>query len=195
MLTTQLTLLNRLRDTRDHEAWHAFVEIYYPVIVGSLRIKGLQLTDAEDVTQQILISVAKSLAQRPHDPDRARFRTWLERITRNAAINALQRVPKDQSSGGTDAILALNAVPEATSDEAIFDQEHRLQLLRLASKTIECEFEPETWQAFWRTTILGESIETVAQSLGKQVGSIYAARSRIVRRLRQEIERIEAEEI
>ena len=65
--------------------------------------------------------------------------------------------------------------------------------MRVAAQSIECEFEVDSWQAFWRTTVLGESIESVAAALGKQVGSIYAFRSRIVRRLRIEIERLQAE--
>lgn len=193
MLTTQLSLINRLHNADDHEAWLAFVEIYYPVIVSSLRVKGLQLADAEDAAQQVLVSVARALAQRPHDPDRAKFRTWLERVTRNAALNALQRVPKDRASGGTDCMLALQELPQSMDDATLLDQEHRKQLMRLAAQSIECEFEVDTWQAFWRTTVLGESIDSVAQALDKQVGSIYAARSRIIRRLRIEIERMQAE--
>lgn len=191
MLTTQLSLIHRLRNADDHEAWLAFVEIYYPTIVRSLQIKGLQAADAEDAAQQVLISVARALKERPHDPDRAKFRSWLEVVTRNAALNALQRVPRDRATGGTDCLAALNAVPQAT-DEALLDQEHQRQLMRLAAHAIEAEFEPETWQAFWRTTVLGESIEQVALELGKQVGAVYAARSRIIRRLRKEIETLQS---
>ncbi len=189
MLTTQLSLIHRLRNADDHEAWMAFVEIYYPTIVRSLQIKGLQLADAEDAAQQVLMSVARALKERPHDPDRAKFRSWLEVVTRNTALNALQRVPRDRASGGTDCLEALNKLPQ-TTDESLLDQEHRRQLMRLAAQSIESEFEPESWQAFWRTTVLGESIESVAKAQGKQVGSIYAARSRIIRRLRKEIENL-----
>jgi RNA polymerase sigma-70 factor (ECF subfamily) len=193
MLTTQLSLINRLHNADDHEAWLAFVEIYYPVIVSSLRVKGLQLADAEDVAQQVLVSVARALAVRPHDPDRAKFRTWLERVTRNAALNAMLRVPKDRASGGTDCLLALHELPQTMDDAGVLDQEHRKQLMRLAAQSIECEFESDSWQAFWRTTVLGESIESVARELGKQVGSIYAARSRIIRRMRLEIQRLQSD--
>ena len=135
--------------------------------------------------------MARALKERPHDPDRAKFRSWLEVVTRNTALNALQRVPRDRAAGGTDCFVALNAVPEET-DELLLDQEHRRQLMRIAAQTIEPEFEPETWQGFWRTTVLGESIESVAMELGKQVGSVYAARSRIIRRLRKEIEDLQS---
>ncbi len=190
MLTTQLSLIQRLSNADDHEAWLAFVEIYYPVIVRSLQAKGLQLADAEDASQQVLVSVARTLAKRPHDPDRAKFRTWLEHVTRNAALNALKRVPKDRASGGTDCLIAISDIADP-ADEALLDQEHQKQLMRLAAEAIEHEFESSTWQAFWRTAVLGEPIEQVARELDRQVGSVYAARSRIVRRLRLEIERLQ----
>ena len=194
MLTTQLSLIHRLSNPDDNEAWLVFVGIYYPVIVNSLKAKGLQLADAEDVTQQVLVSVARALSARPHDPDRAKFRTWLEHITRNAAINAMQRVRKDRPVGGTDCQIAMQELP-SLDDESLLEQEHRRQLMRVAAQAVESEFEPETWQAFWRTAVLGESIEHVALQLGKQAGSIYAARSRVMKRLRKEIEQLQREEV
>jgi RNA polymerase sigma factor (sigma-70 family) len=188
MQTTQLSLIQRLHNADDHEAWQAFAEIYFPAIVNSLKFKGLAPEDAEDAAQQVLMSVARSLAKRPHDPQRARFRTWLERVTRNAALNALQRAPKDRATGGTDMLAVLSDVPHCEEDAALLEREHRKQLLRSAASRIECEFAPDTWQAFWRTTVLGEAIDSVARQLNKQVGSVYAARSRVVRRLRSEIE-------
>ena len=190
MLTTQLSLIHRLQNSEDNESWLTFVAIYYPVIINSLRTKGLANEDAEDAAQQVLASVARALSARPHDPDRAKFRTWLERITRNAAINALQRVPKDRSVGGTDCLLAFHSLP-SNDDESLLEIEHRRQLMRVAAQSIEHEFDPETWQAFWRTAVQDESIEQVAKSLGKQRGSIYAARSRVIRRMRKKVQELQ----
>ncbi|MBL8888823.1 MAG: sigma-70 family RNA polymerase sigma factor [Planctomycetaceae bacterium] len=189
MLTTRLSLIHRLQNTDDHEAWTAFVELYYPVIVRSLLRKGVARDDAEDTTQQILVSVSRTLVKQPYDPNRAKFRTWLEKITRHAAINALQRAPRDRALGGTTEAIALSQVPQS-DNEQLLEHEYRRQLFYAAAELVEAEFEATTWQAFWRTAVLGESIEAVAASLGKQVGAIYAARSRIIRRLKQEIDPI-----
>ncbi len=189
MLTTQLSLIHRLRNVDDHEAWQAFVELYYPVIVRSLLRKGLSCGDAEDAAQQVLFSVARSLAKRPYDPNRARFRTWLEQVTRNAALNALQRAPQDRALGGADPGLTLDQLQQP-ENERLLEHEYRKQLFHTAAQAIEGEFEAATWDSFWRTAVLGESIESVANALGKSSGSIYAARSRIIRRLKLEIERM-----
>jgi RNA polymerase sigma-70 factor (ECF subfamily) len=190
MLTTQISLLARLTDSDNSVAWRTFIEIYQPVIYRSLRAKGLQHFDADDVTQQILMSVAKSLASRPHDPNRGRFRTWLSRVIRNAAINAMQRVYRDQAAGGSQALELMAILPDRSdeSDESLFDREQQRQFFHHIAGLIQTEFEPSTWQAFWRTTVDGESIEKVAGELGKQVGSVYAARSRIMKRMRQEMD-------
>lgn len=186
MITTQLSLIRRLQNPDDREAWQVFVEIYFPAIFHSLRVKGLQHADAEDVAQQVLWSVSRSLSKQPYDPNRAKFRTWLETLIRNAAINALSRVPRDRGLGGDGSWDELPA--RSDSDEQLLLDEYRKQLFRVAAQQVSAEFGDDTWQAFWRTAVLQQSVDSVANDLGKQTGSIYAARSRVIKRIRQEIE-------
>lgn len=195
MQTTQWSLIVRLQDPCDQEAWREFSENYHAAILQSLIRKGLMQQDAEDITQQVMMSIANTLSKRPHDPDRAKFRTWLERVIKNAAINALRDSSKRAAAkGGTDALSLLNAIPSQDDAQELLAQEYQKQLVRVASKVIENEFQPDTWQMFWRSTVLGLPIEQVAKELGKQVGSVYASRSRVMRRLRMEIERMQTEE-
>ena len=195
MRTTQWSLIVRLQDPRDQEAWMKFSENYHSAIIQSLLRKGLMQQDAEDIAQQVMMSVANTLSKRPHDPDRAKFRTWLERVIRNAAINALRDSSKRVvAKGGTDSLSQLSSLPSQDDASELLAQEYQNQLVRIASKAIEGEFQPVTWQMFWRSTVLGQPIEQVASELGKQVGSVYASRSRVMRRLRMEIERIQDEQ-
>jgi RNA polymerase sigma-70 factor (ECF subfamily) len=195
MQTTQWSLIVRLQDPRDQEAWMTFSENYHAAIMQSLLRKGLMQQDAEDIAQQVMMSVANTLSKRPHDPDRAKFRTWLERVIRNAAINALRDSSKRVvAKGGTDSLSQLSSLPSHDDASELLAQEYQNQLVRIASKAIEGEFQPDTWQMFWRSTVLGQPIEQVASALGKQVGSVYASRSRVMRRLRMEIERLQNEQ-
>ncbi|MFK8112370.1 MAG: RNA polymerase sigma factor [Rubripirellula sp.] len=191
---TRLSLLARVGNKEDQAAWEQFVELYQPVIFRTAFYKGLQDADAQDVTQQVLWSVAKALEQRPHDPDRARFRTWLATVTRNAAINALRSKRVDRGTGDSNVQQRLQAVADNQSDEAVLEREYQKELFRKAARIIEGEFAADTWQAFWQTTIEEKSIADVADRLNKNVGSVYAARSRIVRRLREEVQRLQDEE-
>ncbi len=184
---TRQSLLARVCCSDDEGAWIDFVEIYRPVIYRTARFAGLQPADAEDVIQQVLLSVARALRQRPHDPGRAKFRTWLGRVTRNATLNNLQRTKPDRGSGDSEIQRQLQSISKADDAEGFMDRELQKERIRRAAEIIKPEFAADTWQAFWLTTIEGREINGVAQELGKSVGTVYAARSRIIRRLRNEV--------
>jgi len=184
---TRQSLLARVCCSADQDAWDDFVEIYRPVIYRTARYSGLQPADAEDVIQQVLLSVARALRQRPHDPSRAKFRTWLGRVTRNATLNTLQRTKPDRGSGDSDVQRHLLSISDSSGTEEFIDRELQKERIRRAAEVIKPEFEAQTWQAFWLTAIDGRDINEVALELGKSTGSVYAARSRIIRRLRDEV--------
>ncbi len=181
-------MLVRLSDPADQVAWEEFVRLYHPVIYRTARYRGLQDADALDVAQQVLVSVGKSLAKRPHDPNRARFRTWLDTVTRNAAINMLRSRPAVQASGDSALQRTLDQLADRSDEAEVLQREYQKERFRAAARRIEREFAEDTWQAFWLSTVEEQPIEQVAKKLGKQTGSVYAARSRIMRRLREEID-------
>ena len=185
---TRASLLIRVRDSADQAAWLEFVEIYRPVILRLARQKGMQDADADDVTQQILVSVARAVEQREHDPQRARFRTWLNRVAHNAILNALTRGKPDRGSGGSTSLHILgDQETPAGPDSDLLRLEHRREIFRWAARQIRQEFQPETWDAFWQTAVEERAVDDVAEELGKNRGAIYAARSRIIRRIQEKV--------
>ena len=114
---TRLSLIVRLQDRRDREAWGEFLEIYRPLVCRLAAAQGLQHADAEDVAQQVFASVAGAVDRWQPDAERARFRTWLTTIARNAILNALSRRPIDRASGDTAErdLLAAFAADSAES--------------------------------------------------------------------------------
>jgi RNA polymerase sigma factor (sigma-70 family) len=187
---TRASLLARLSSASDRDAWTEFVELYTPVIFRTARYLGLQASDADDVVQQVLISVARTLQQRPHDAGKARFRTWLATVTRNATVNALSRVKPDRGTGDSALVQLLNELPASDEAEDILQRETERELFQRAAAQVRREFAEDTWQAFWLTMGEGSDIAAVAKQLGKQPGSIYAARSRIIRRMREVVCRL-----
>ncbi len=180
----------RVRNPADQAAWAEFVEIYEPLIQRLARIKGLQHCDAEDLSQQVLVSISQAIGDWKPDKSHARFRTWLQRVARNAILNALTRRPVDsplgQATGGD-----MQDQPDTTAASKLLDIEHRREVFRWAARHIEPEFQPDTWRAFWDTAVEGRSIDDVAAEQGKQRGAIYAARSRVMKRLQEQVRKHE----
>ena len=185
---TRYSLICRLGDGTDVDAWAEFESVYRPVVYSSARAQGLQDADAHDIVQQVMISISRALQLRPHDVERAKFRTWLFRVTRNAVINAIQRRPNDRGTGDTDQLQMLHEMPETASESSAMEAEFKRSVFNWAAEKIRHEFAEDTWQAFWLTMVAGVSCEDAAEKLGKEIGSVYAARSRIVRRLRKKVD-------
>ena len=185
---TRASLLIRVRDPADQEAWHEFVEIYRPVILRLARQKGLQAADADDIAQQVLVSVARAVEQRKHDPQRAKFRTWLHRVAHNAILNALTRGKPDRGSGDSTQLAMLHLHESPTGpDSDLLQLETRREVFRWAARQVRQEFHPTTWDAFWLTAVEGRPVDVVAEELSKNKGAIYAARSRIIRRIQEKV--------
>ena len=193
---TRASLLVRIRDRHDQTAWAEFVEIYEPVLYRLARQQGFQDADARELTQEVFIAVASAIDRWEADPARARFRTWLFRIARNLGINLLaSRRRREQGSGRTDVQALLDEQPGPNGEaSALFEREYRRELFARAADRIRGQFRDATWQAFWRTGIGGEEAPCVARALGVSVGAVYIARSRVMARLRDEIQRLQGEE-
>ena len=191
---TRASLLIRVRDPADRAAWGEFVEIYRPVILRLARQKGMQEADAEDVAQEVLVAVAKAVEQREHDRKRAKFRTWLRRVAHNAILNVLTRQRPDRGSGNSAMLAVLNSQASHSGfDSGLIRLEYRREVFRRAARQVRKEFHQATWNAFWLTAVEGRPVEVVAEELEKNRGAIYAARSRVMRRIQDKVTEYERE--
>jgi RNA polymerase sigma-70 factor (ECF subfamily) len=191
---TRPSLLIRVRDPADQAAWHEFVEIYRPLILRLGQQKGMQEADADDVAQEVLAAVAKAVEQREHDPKRAKFRTWLNRVAQNAILNALTRRRPDRGSGDSALLAVLNQQESPSgSDSDLLRLEYRREVFGWAAGQVRKEFQQATWDAFWLTAVEGRAVEAVAEELAKNRGAIYAARSRVMRRIQEKVTDYEQE--
>ncbi|TWT66701.1 RNA polymerase sigma factor [Allorhodopirellula solitaria] len=181
---TRASLILRLQDAADIAAWEEFAEIYAPVIYRTARRLGLQAADADDVVQEVLSAVARSVAGWLERDDRGAFRAWLFRIARNLSIDFLtRRKHRPWGVGGDDAEKHFDEIEAARDISSHFDEEVQREIFMRASAVVRSRVSDVTWQAFQRTAVLGESIEDVAADLGISKGSVYIARSRVMKRL------------
>ena len=192
MPATRHSLLVRLYDPQDEQAWTEFLEIYEPLIYRLARRRGFQDADADDLSQEIFRSVAAAVERWRLNPDRGSFRAWLFLIARNAMINALKKKQRrPQATGDTQFRLLLESQPAPDDAAAMVESEYERDLFHWAAEQIRGEFRPSTWQAFWLTGVEGQTPQAAAKAVGLSVGAVYIARSRVMARLKEKIEQVE----
>lgn len=191
---TRPSLLLRIRDPRDGQAWAEFSSLYRPVVCSMARHYGMQPADADDLAQQVLIAI--SLAIERFDPERgqAKFRTWLKTIARHAIINALTRGAPDRAAGGSHVMNLLHQQPAAGQETQTLMIQYRREIFQVAAAQIQDEFQPETWQAFWKSVVLGHNVDQVAESMNRSRGSIYTSRSRVMKRLKEKVQELDLDQ-
>jgi RNA polymerase sigma-70 factor, ECF subfamily len=188
---TRHSLLLRLRDRDDQEAWDQFSKLYRPVVYRMAIAFGMQSADAEDLAQQVLAAILHSIERFEPDRTKARFRTWLRTVARRSIINVLTRRVVDAAEGGSSAMMRLTEEADPTDETQTLLLHYRRQIFREAAFQIRDEFQAETWTAFWRTVVDSEPIDRVAQELGRSRGNVYTARSRVMARLKQKVQELD----
>lgn len=188
---TQPTLLVRIRDARDQQAWGRFVDLYAPLVYGFLRKRGLQDADAADLTQDVLRQVAAAAQRLEYDERRGSFRGWLFTIVQNRLTDHWRREGvREHGTGDTNAQQQLNEVPQQGDPDASaeWDADYQRQLFHYAASIVQQDFSSGTWQAFWKTAVEGQAGRDVAEELGMTIAAVYLAKGRVMTRLKQQIE-------
>jgi RNA polymerase sigma-70 factor (ECF subfamily) len=179
---TSVTLLERLRRPDDQDAWARFVHLYTPLLFQLAKQCGLQPADAADLTQDVFALLVRKLPEFRYDGQKS-FRAWLRSVTLNHWRDTRRRAACRPERG--DGPLSNLVVPDGV--ELLEEGEYRRMLVARALRIMKADFQPDTWQAFWEHGVEGKSAPAVARALGLTVGAVYAARCRVVARLREEL--------
>jgi RNA polymerase sigma-70 factor (ECF subfamily) len=159
-----------------------FADTYTPLIYRYCQQRGLQAADAADVTQEVLAQVARSISNYDYQPERGRFRNWLGTVTRNKIRRF--REGKGRHACGREDELAELPAPEPDPD---WTAHFHAEVFRLACERVRGQFTPTSWQAFELVWLERRSAPKVANELGLPVEAVYVAKSRVLKRLREEV--------
>lgn len=184
----QTTLLGRLQD-QDDEAWRRLDHLYGPVLFGWCRGAGLRPDDAADVRQEVFRSLAAHIGCFRREQPSDSFRGWLWRITQNKLRDFFRRDAKQpHAAGGTSHQERLHEVALEPDDgtEPPSSADEVAGVFRRALELVQAEFEARTWQAFWLVAIDGRPPAEAAAELGMSAGAVYVAKSRVLKRFREE---------
>ncbi len=185
---TQPSLLVRLRDPRDREAWERFVDLYAPLVYGFVRKRGLQDADAADLTQDVLRQVSVAAGKLEYDASRGSFRAWLFTVVRNRITDFWRQDGRHvHGTGDSSNWRMLQDEVAAASDSAEWDAAWRRQLFQTAAQQVRADFTDSTWQAFWLTAVDDRPGKEVAEQLNLSIAAVYLAKGRVMNRIKEQI--------
>lgn len=187
---TSPSLIARVRRD-DPEGWQRLLKTYGPLVYHWCQRTGLNAADSSDVMQNVFLAVSKSIHKFDKTSENDSFRGWLWTITRNKVRDFCRKQARQvaDAAGGTNAYAELAAVSEQLSDDSMSITSPRefSGLLHRAMEMVKSEFEPRTWNAFWQSAIENEPTAEIAAHLGITANSVRQAKSRVLRRLREEL--------
>lgn len=183
--TTRPSLLLRIADPQDSAAWAEFTDLYEPILIRVAKSRGIQIGDAEELAQEVLITVLKSIKNFKNGEQVGSFRRWLATITHNKVRDYFRSTKRiDRRTQGE--LLDLSTISDRSLEDMdlALENQWRHQMFARAVNAIRDTVHQETWEAFWGTSIEMRSAEQVARELGTSVGIIYVSRSRVIAKLR-----------
>lgn len=194
-LSTSKSLLGRAREG-DASAWDRLSLLYAPLVFHWCQHRGLREADAADVVQEVFQAVALHLGLFRKETRGDSFRGWLRVITENKIRDHFRRLAHEaEAVGGTEAQKRLAELPDSSGLESTNSgDDWEGPFLRRVLDLIRDEFEERTWLAFWRTTIAGRSPKDVGDELRMSQGAVRVAKSRVLKRLREELGSWEADQ-
>ena len=184
MQSTSINLLKRIREHKSDSAWQRFVDLYTPLIFYWARQKGLSTEDASDIVQDVFSTLVLKLPGFQYDPNR-RFRAWLKTITVNRVTDLHRRNRLLSMSADPDLLARMTMADDA---DLFVESEYRSVIVNRALDLLKTEFMESTWQACWLQVMDDQKATAVAEQLNMPINAVYLAKSRILARLRQELE-------
>lgn len=186
--TTSRTLLQRLKDPGDQEAWEAFHGLYAPLIEGYARGLGLGLDDAEEVRDDCLAALVEKLESFDYNPEKGGFQAWLRRLTQGRVIDRLRRV---KMRSAEDQELHALTDPALSPDE-VWLRTWRREHVRFALREVRTRVSEQSFQAFELLLLHGWEVPDVCVRMGMNSNQVYKAKARVLDRIRGVLERLDA---
>ncbi len=171
-----------MRQSDDNEAWDRFVRIYTPLLIEWAQGIGLAANDVDDLVQDVLTVLLRELPNFEYDSDKS-FRAWLRTIATNRGRDFLRR--RNRGARAVEAGILDNQSPD--NHDSFAEAEYAQHIVGRALELMQAEFAESTWRACWECVFNDRAAADVADQLGITVNAVYVAKSRVLRRLRQEL--------
>jgi RNA polymerase sigma-70 factor (ECF subfamily) len=198
LLPTRQSLLSRLRDWDDHESWREFFDLYWKLLYQMACKRGLTEQEAQEVVQETVIALARTMPEFRYDPSRCSFKSWLRHLLeKKVADQFRKRARPGVAAGlpGEDTTEALDNLPDpsALSPDVIWEEQWRQHLLESAIERIKAKVSARQFQIFHRLIVLNFPPAEVAATLNANRAQVYLAKHRVSALVKKEVRRLEKE--
>jgi len=189
--STRVTLLERVRDAKDQASWREFYELYQPLLYRYARARRLDREVAEEILQQCMAVLAQKMPEFEYVKERGGFKYWLRRLVNNKINDYFKKkkLPLAQSADFRRASLR-----DDSTDE-LWEQQWRKRHLKYCLEIIKHDVAPQTYQAFEYHVLADWPVERVTETLGLSADQVYAAKSRITKRLKKKMKEVIGEDL
>lgn len=184
--TTRQSLLLRLRDRGDQDAWSVFYELYAPLLLRYAAACGLGRSEAEEVRDHCLEIAARKLPGFRYEAGRGGFKAWLHRIARDRVVDLQRRA----RAGGAGTPLD-DAPDPADGPPELWERNWRREHLRYALEQARAGASLRDFRAFEMLLLEDASVPEVCAALAMNPNQVYKARLRLLQRVRAVLERLE----
>jgi RNA polymerase sigma factor (sigma-70 family) len=198
-IPTRASLIERLKDWQDRASWQDFFDTYWKLIYGVARKTGASDSEAQDVVQETMASVAKQMPTFRYDPALGSFKGWLLKLTRWRIIDQIRKRPPAVSQHSPDDTATGTALaerlvdPESEALDELWNAEWEMNLLEAAKTIVKRKLDPAKYQIFDFYVNKGWPAEKVAERFGLPVEQVYMAKHRVTEMLKSEVRRLERE--
>ena len=202
LIPTRGSLLGRLKDWEDTESWRVFFDTYWKLIYNFALHRGLTHDEAQEVVQETVVAVAKSIGGFEYNPQKCSFKTWLLTVTRSKIANQQARrarhahvisSPTDESKG----TALLDRIPDQSGAEweRAWEDEWQKNLMDAAIQRVKRRVSIEQYQMFDLFVLKQWPARDVAKALGVTIAHVYVAKHRISKLIRKEVEALESKDV
>ncbi|MCM2372538.1 RNA polymerase sigma factor [Aporhodopirellula aestuarii] len=181
-LPTRISLLELAQSGKDHPAWEELLDYYRPFVRRILTRLGVSASDLDDACQLALMRLWRDLVNYRHQPNRARFRTWLSQLIHNTAMDWHRHQRRNNQTMSTETKeLKQSLMCESDLEEQI-EKEWRQHIVNLALERLKSVFSGDALDVFVRS-VEGESAAQISKDLNIREESVYVLKHRVKKRL------------
>ena len=179
-----MSLLARLKQPAAEDGWRRFVDLYTPLLFHWVRGLGVRGADTADVVQEVFTVLVQKLPEFNYDRNGS-FRAWLRTVTQNKCHDRLRKIVASNAAEVTLDVVEPEQQGEA---ERFAEEEYCTVLAQKGLQLMQNEFDTNTWKACWESVACGRSAADVGRELDMSLNAVYLAKSRVLRRLREELD-------